>query len=96
MCRAAINAWAPQHTLICVQDDDPYVRKTAAICVAKLWDINPDMVDDRGFVDMLRVRQLCMPVECAILSLCLCLLNKARRPASQLQLLNFNNNVFRY
>lgn len=39
-----------------IQDDDPYVRKTAAVCVAKLFDINPEMVEDRGFLDMLRVR----------------------------------------
>lgn len=37
------------------QDEDPYVRKTAAICVAKLYDINPELVDDRGFLEMLRV-----------------------------------------
>ena len=36
------------------QDTDPYVRKTAAICVAKLHDINPDLAQDRGFLDMLR------------------------------------------
>lgn len=39
-----------------LQDDDPYVRKTAAVCVAKLFDINPELVEDRGFLDMLRVR----------------------------------------
>eukprot|EP00798_Chlamydomonas_sp_ICE-L_P007115 gene7115-219_t len=38
----------------CLKDDDPYVRKTAAVCVAKLFDINPELVDDRGFLDMLR------------------------------------------
>lgn len=38
----------------CVQDDDPYVRKTAAICVAKLHDINAEMVEDRGFLDQLK------------------------------------------
>ena len=37
------------------QDEDPYVRKTAAVCVAKLYDISPDMVEDRGFLDTLRV-----------------------------------------
>ena len=31
------------------------MRKTAAICVAKLYDINPELVDDRGFLEMLRV-----------------------------------------
>ena len=36
------------------QDDDPYVRKTAAICVAKLYDLAPDAVADRGFLDSLR------------------------------------------
>lgn len=43
------------HLLYCMQDDDPYVRKTAAVCVAKLFDINPELVEDRGFLDMLRV-----------------------------------------
>lgn len=37
-----------------IQDEDPYVRKTAAICVAKLYDINPDLVEERGFLDTLR------------------------------------------
>mmetsp|Transcript_13549 Transcript_13549/g.59175 ORF Transcript_13549/g.59175 Transcript_13549/m.59175 type:complete len:305 (-) Transcript_13549:3774-4688(-) len=34
-------------------DEDPYVRKTAAICVAKLFDINPELVQDRGFLRQL-------------------------------------------
>lgn len=38
----------------CLKDDDPYVRKTAAVCVAKLYDISPELVEDRGFVDVLR------------------------------------------
>ena len=33
-----------------LKDDDPYVRKTAAICVAKLFDINPELVEDQGFM----------------------------------------------
>ncbi|KAL2902752.1 Beta-adaptin-like protein C [Bienertia sinuspersici] len=37
-----------------VKDDDPYVRKTAAICVAKLFDINAELVEDRGFLDSLK------------------------------------------
>ena len=37
-----------------MQDDDPYVRKTAAVCVAKLYDISPEIVEDRGFLDILR------------------------------------------
>lgn len=38
----------------CLKDDDPYVRKTAAVCVAKLYDISPDLVEERGFIDTLR------------------------------------------
>ena len=38
----------------CLRDEDPYVRKTAAVCVAKLYDISPDLVEDRGFLDVLR------------------------------------------
>ncbi|XP_019160568.1 PREDICTED: beta-adaptin-like protein B [Ipomoea nil] len=37
----------------CLKDDDPYVRKTAAVCVAKLYDINAELVEDRGFLDAL-------------------------------------------
>lgn len=35
-------------------DEDPYVRKTAALCVAKLHDISPAIVRTQGFIDNLR------------------------------------------
>ena len=38
----------------CCQDTDPYVRKTAATCVAKVWDMNPDAVEDQGFIEILQ------------------------------------------
>jgi len=38
----------------CIKDEDPYVRKTAAVCVAKLYDISPELVEERGFLDNLR------------------------------------------
>jgi vesicle coat complex subunit len=28
----------------CLKDEDPYVRKTAAVCVAKMYDINGELV----------------------------------------------------
>eukprot|EP00741_Cyanophora_paradoxa_P012078 tig00020592_g11671.t1 len=37
-----------------LKDDDPYVRKTAAVCVAKLYDINAELVEDQGFLDSLK------------------------------------------
>ncbi|RHZ77368.1 hypothetical protein Glove_180g19 [Diversispora epigaea] len=38
----------------CLKDDNPYVRKTAAICVAKLYDLNPDLAIENGFVSILQ------------------------------------------
>ena len=38
----------------CLKDDNPYVRKTAALCVAKLYDIKPSLAIDNGFIGMLR------------------------------------------
>eukprot|EP00922_Rhytidocystis_sp_ex-Travisia-forbesii_P021284 GHVS01031196.1.p1 GENE.GHVS01031196.1~~GHVS01031196.1.p1 ORF type:complete len:911 (+),score=148.84 GHVS01031196.1:143-2875(+) len=38
----------------CCKDQDPYVRKTAAICIAKLYDISPEMVEEQGFIDILQ------------------------------------------
>ena len=30
------------------------MRKTAAVCVAKLYDINAELVEDQGFLQILR------------------------------------------
>jgi vesicle coat complex subunit len=38
----------------CLKDEDPYVRKTAAVCVAKLYDINAVLVEEQGFLDILK------------------------------------------
>jgi len=38
----------------CCQDPDPYVRKTSAICIPKVYDINPELVNDQGFIDILK------------------------------------------
>lgn len=37
----------------CLKDENPYVRKTAAICVAKLYDLKPELVLDNGFLEQL-------------------------------------------
>ena len=34
-------------------DEDPYVRKTAAICVAKLYDISPELIEENEFFMLL-------------------------------------------
>jgi len=37
-----------------LRDESPYVRKTAAICVAKLFDINPALCLENGFLEILQ------------------------------------------
>ncbi|KAJ6116321.1 hypothetical protein N7512_006046 [Penicillium capsulatum] len=37
-----------------LRDESPYVRKTAAICVAKLFDLNAGMCLENGFLEMLQ------------------------------------------
>ena len=39
-----------------VDDVDPYVRKTAAICVAKFYDMDPQRCEEEGFI--LRLRKM--------------------------------------
>ena len=51
----------------CLKDEDPYVRKTAAVCVAKLHDINAQMVEDQGFLDSLRDLRNALIRECLLL-----------------------------
>ncbi|EFC41797.1 adapter-related protein complex 1 beta 1 subunit [Naegleria gruberi] len=36
-----------------IKDKDPYVRKTAAVAIAKLFDINAEMAIEQGFVEAL-------------------------------------------
>lgn len=38
----------------CLKDRDAYVRKTAAICVAKLYSADPRRAEKGGFVEILR------------------------------------------
>jgi AP-1 complex subunit beta-1 len=38
----------------CLRDENPYVRKTAALCVAKLYDLKPELVIDNGFLQQLQ------------------------------------------
>jgi AP-1 complex subunit beta-1 len=38
----------------CLRDENPYVRKTAALCVAKVYELKPELCVDYGFIDVLR------------------------------------------
>ena len=37
----------------CLKDKDAYVRKTAALCVSKLYATSPQLVRENGFIDIL-------------------------------------------
>ncbi|KAJ3025411.1 UNVERIFIED_CONTAM: AP-2 complex subunit beta [Siphonaria sp. JEL0065] len=37
-----------------LKDDDPYVRKTSALCVAKIFDLNPAICIDNGLISSLQ------------------------------------------
>jgi AP-1 complex subunit beta-1 len=37
-----------------LKDESPYVRKTAALCVAKLFDLNSQMCIENGFIESLQ------------------------------------------
>ena len=59
MCRIRLESVA-EHMIIplrkCLQDRDPYVRKTAAFGVAKLYDVIPEAVENaKLFDDLLRL-----------------------------------------
>lgn len=36
-----------------LKDEDSYVRKTAVLTVAKLYDVSPEMVEGQGFIELL-------------------------------------------
>lgn len=49
----AITEYLVEPLKRCYADPDPYVRKTVAICIAKLYGISPELVVEEGFIDVL-------------------------------------------
>ena len=37
-----------------LSDENPYVRKTAALCVAKVWEVDPQKVESLGLLQRLK------------------------------------------
>ncbi len=48
-----INEYLAQPLKEALQDTEPYVRKTAALCVSKVYEITPDIVENNGLIDTL-------------------------------------------
>lgn len=34
----------------CLEDEEAYVRKTAALCVPKVYEVSPQLVEDTGLI----------------------------------------------
>ena len=34
----------------CLEDEEPYVRKTAALCVSKVYEVSPKLVEEAGLI----------------------------------------------
>ena len=37
-----------------IRDSSPYVRKTSALCIAKIFDLNAEVSEDCGFLEALQ------------------------------------------
>ncbi len=38
-----------------INDAEPYVRKTAVLCIAKVYEVSPDLVDESGLIKQLQI-----------------------------------------
>lgn len=56
MCRIYVNEiteYICEPLRKCLNNEDPFVSKTTAVCFAKLYDVNSQLAKDRGFLDQL-------------------------------------------
>lgn len=37
-----------------MNDEDPYVRKTAVLCVPKVYEVSPDLVNTNGLIEAMQ------------------------------------------
>lgn len=49
-----LNEYLSEPVKMCLKDKDAYVRKCAAFCVAKLYELSPDMVDQHNMIETLQ------------------------------------------
>jgi len=75
----------------CLKDDNPYVRKTAAICVAKLYDLNPQLTVDNGFVSTLQ--EMISDSNPVVVANAVAALSEINDSSTQKGLFNINNTI---
>ena len=48
-----INEYLIEPLKDALNDDDPYVKKTAVLCVPKVYEVSPELVETHGIFDIL-------------------------------------------
>ena len=66
----------------CLQDENPYVRKTAVICVAKTFSMKPELAIEGGFVD--RVQEMISDNNPMVVANAVAALNDIQQTAQEL------------
>jgi vesicle coat complex subunit len=76
-----------------LRDESPYVRKTAAICVAKLFDLNPAMALENGFLETLQ--EMIGDPNPMVVANAVTALSEINHTAPETHALKINNNTLR-
>lgn len=37
-----------------INDEDPYVRKTTALCISKVYEVNPELLEQSGLIEKMQ------------------------------------------
>ncbi|OJD15387.1 hypothetical protein AJ78_04357 [Emergomyces pasteurianus Ep9510] len=76
-----------------LRDESPYVRKTAAICVAKLFDLNPTICLENGFLE--RLQELIGDPNPMVVANCVTALAEINETAPETKALTITPNTLR-
>ncbi|KAI8646883.1 adaptin N terminal region-domain-containing protein [Parasitella parasitica] len=75
----------------CLKDENPYVRKTAAVCVAKLYDLNPELAVEQDFVNA--VKEMVSDVNPMVVANAVVALSDINEASPQHNVFEINNNI---
>lgn len=75
----------------CLKDENPYVRKTAAVCVAKLYDLNPELAMEQDFVNA--VKEMVSDVNPMVVANAVIALTDINEASPQHNIFEINSNI---
>ncbi|KAG2210778.1 hypothetical protein INT46_006848 [Mucor plumbeus] len=75
----------------CLKDENPYVRKTAAVCVAKLYDLNPELAMEQDFVNS--VKEMVSDVNPMVVANAVIALTDINEASPQHNIFEINSNI---